>query len=63
MGQYFVVRQEEILKLLSLRNLSPLGNGQNPVGQERYAWFRTLLVELLDIDESASPRFPKLNLG
>ena len=58
-----VARQEEILKLLSLRNLSPLGHGENPVGQEGYAQFRVLLVELFDIDESASPRFPELNLG
>jgi len=63
LGQRFVARQEEILKLLSLRNLSPLGHGENPVGQEGYARFRVLLVELFDIDESASPRFPELNLG
>ena len=64
LGQRFVARrQEEILKLLSLRNLSPLGHGENLVGQEGYAQFRVLLVELFDIDESASPRFPELNLG
>jgi len=61
LGQRFVARQEEILKLLSLRNLSPLGHGENPVGQEGYARFRALLVELLGIDESALPRFAELS--
>jgi hypothetical protein len=57
-----VARQEEILKLLSLRNLFPLGYGENPVGQEGYARFRDLLVELLRIDEYAFPRFATLPL-
>ena len=54
LGQRFVARQEEILKLLRLRNLSPLG-------LEGYARFRALLVELLGIDESALPRFAELS--
>ena len=62
LGQRFMGRQEEILKLLSLRNLSPLGHGENPVGQEGYARFRALLVELLEIDEAALPKFAPLPL-
>jgi CRISPR-associated protein (TIGR02710 family) len=62
LGQRFVARQDEILKLLSLRNLSPLGHGENPVGREGYARFRALLVELLRIDEGALPKFAPLPL-
>jgi CRISPR-associated protein (TIGR02710 family) len=62
LGQRFVVRQGEILKLLSLRNLSPLGHGENPVGQEGYAQFCALLVELLEINEDALPKFATLPL-
>jgi CRISPR-associated protein (TIGR02710 family) len=62
LGQRFVARQEEILKLLNLRNLSPLGHGENPVGQEGYGRFRVLLVELLGIDEDALPKFATLPL-
>jgi CRISPR-associated protein (TIGR02710 family) len=62
LGQRFIARQEEILKLLSLRNLSPLGHGENPVGQEGYGRFRALLVELLGIDEAALPKFATLPL-
>ncbi len=61
-GWRFVARQEKILKTLSLRNLSPLGHGENPVGQEGYERFRALLVELLEVDESAVPRFPALEV-
>jgi CRISPR-associated protein (TIGR02710 family) len=62
LGHRFMARQEEILKLLSLRNLSPLGHGENPVGQEGYGRFRVLLVELLRIDEGALPKFATLPL-
>ena len=62
LGQRFMARQEDILKLLSLRNLSPLGHGENPVGREGYARFRALLVELLGIEESDLPRFATLPL-
>jgi CRISPR-associated protein (TIGR02710 family) len=62
LGHAFMARQEEILKLLSMRNSSPLGHGENPVGQEGYTQFRTCLMELLNIDESALPRFPELRL-
>jgi CRISPR-associated protein, Cas02710 family len=62
LGQRFVARQDEILKLLSLRNLSPLGHEENPVGREGYARFRALLVELLGIDEGALPKFAPLPL-
>jgi CRISPR-associated protein (TIGR02710 family) len=62
LGLRFMARQEEILKLLNLRNLSPLGHGENPVGQEGYARFRALLVELLEIDEDALPKFATLPL-
>jgi hypothetical protein len=60
LGQRFMARQEEILKLLSLRNLSPLGHGENAVGQEGYMRFRAVLVELLEIEAQDLPRFPAL---
>jgi hypothetical protein len=56
-----VARQEEILKLLGLRNLSPLGHGENSLGQEGCALFRALLVELLGVDEAALAQFAQLN--
>jgi hypothetical protein len=56
------MRQEEILELLNLRNSSPLGHGESPVGAEGYERFRSVLVTLLAIDESALPRFPELHL-
>ena len=62
LGQRFMARQEEILKLLSLRNLSPLGHGENPVGREGYGRFRAQLVELLGIDAQDLPRFTTLPL-
>ena len=62
LGQYFIARQEEMHQFLSLRNLSPLGHGENPVGQEGYRRFRALLVELLEIDEQQLPRFATLPL-
>jgi CRISPR-associated protein (TIGR02710 family) len=62
LGQRFMARQEDILKLLGLRNLSPLGHGENPVGREGYARFRAVLVELLEIDARQLPRFPFLPL-
>jgi CRISPR-associated protein (TIGR02710 family) len=62
LGHAFMARQEDILKLLSMRNSSPLGHGENPVGQEGYTQFRTCLMELLNIDESALPHFPELRL-
>jgi len=62
LGQRFMARQEEILKTLSLRNLSPLGHGENPVGKEGYERFRGVIMELLEINESALPRFPELCL-
>jgi CRISPR-associated protein (TIGR02710 family) len=62
LGQRFVARQKEILTLLSLRNLSPLGHGENPVGPDGYRRFRALLVELLGIDEAALPKFAPLPL-
>jgi CRISPR-associated protein (TIGR02710 family) len=62
LGHTFMMRQEEILKLLNLRNASPLGHGEAPVGAEGYERFRSVLVTLLAIDESALPRFPELNM-
>jgi hypothetical protein len=62
LGHAFMARQEDILKLLSMRNSSPLGHGENPVGQEGYTQFRTCLMELLNIDESTLPHFPELRL-
>jgi CRISPR-associated protein (TIGR02710 family) len=62
LGRRFMVRQEEIRKSLSLRNLSPLGHGENPVGREGYRRFRALIIELLRVDERALPRFPELRL-
>jgi CRISPR-associated protein (TIGR02710 family) len=62
LGRRFMARQEEILRLLSLRNLSPLGHGENPVGQEGYERFRALLMELLEIDARQLPRFAALPL-
>src|SRR5262249_19673879 len=41
LGHAFMARQEDMLKLLSMRNSSPLGHGENPVGQEGYTQFRT----------------------
>lgn len=60
LGRAFMARQDEIGQLLSLRNLSPLGHGENPVGQEGYERFRRFLMELLALDESSLPRFPEL---
>jgi CRISPR-associated protein (TIGR02710 family) len=60
LGQAFMARQEEVSEVLSLRNLSPLGHGENPVGKNGYVRFRTLLVELLQLDEAELPRFPEL---
>jgi len=60
LGQSFMARQEEILHLLSLRNLSPLGHGEQPVGKEGYGHFRAMVVELLGIDAGALPRFAEL---
>jgi CRISPR-associated protein (TIGR02710 family) len=62
LGQRFVARQEETLRLLSLRNLSPLGHGENPVGPDGYGRFRELLVELLGIKAQDLPRFTTLPL-
>jgi CRISPR-associated protein (TIGR02710 family) len=62
LGQGFMARQEDIFKLLSLRNLSPLGHGENPVGRQGYDRFRALLVELLEIDPQDLPRFTTLPL-
>ena len=62
LGGTFMARQEEVGQLLSLRNLSPLGHGENPVGKEGYERFRGVLVELLAINEDALPRFPELIL-
>jgi CRISPR-associated protein (TIGR02710 family) len=62
LGGAFMARQEEIVKLLNLRNSSPLGHGEAPVGADGYERFRSVLVALLAIDESALPRFPELNL-
>jgi CRISPR-associated protein (TIGR02710 family) len=62
LGRACMARQEEISQLLSLRNLSPLGHGETPVGKEGYARFRSVLVELLGIDEATLPRFPELRL-
>jgi CRISPR-associated protein (TIGR02710 family) len=60
LGQACMARQEEIVQLLSLRNLSPLGHGENPVGEEGYRRFRGVLMGLLDMTEGALPRFPEL---
>jgi hypothetical protein len=60
LGRAFTARQDEIGQLLSLRNLSPLGYGENPVGREGYERFRALLMELLALDDSALPRLPEL---
>jgi CRISPR-associated protein (TIGR02710 family) len=62
LGGAFMARQEEAVKLLNLRNSSPLGHGEAPVGADGYERFRSVLVALLAIDESALPRFPELNL-
>jgi CRISPR-associated protein (TIGR02710 family) len=62
LGGAFMARQEEVVKLLNLRNSSPLGHGEAPVGADGYERFRSVLVALLAIDESALPRFPELNL-
>jgi CRISPR-associated protein (TIGR02710 family) len=62
LGQRFMASQEEILRLLSLRNLSPLGHGENPVGPDGYRRFRELLVELLGIHAQYLPSFPALPL-
>lgn len=62
LGCACMARQEEIVHLLNLRNASPLGHGEDPVGQEGYERFRRVLVDLLAIDESALPRFPELRL-
>jgi len=62
LGRAFTMRQEEILELLNLRNSSPLGHGESPVGADGYERFRSVLVALLAIDESALPRFPELHL-
>jgi CRISPR-associated protein (TIGR02710 family) len=58
LGQRFMARLEEIMRLLSLRNLSPLGHGENPVGPEGYRRFRALVLDLLGIDAQQLPRFP-----
>jgi CRISPR-associated protein (TIGR02710 family) len=58
LGQRFMAQQQEIFHLLSLRNLSPLGHGENPVGSEGYRRFRDLLLALLGIDAQQLPRFP-----
>ena len=60
LGHTFVVRQDEVLQLLSLRNLSPLGHGEHPVGEDGYARFRGLLMELFGIAEASLPHFPEL---
>ena len=60
LGHAFVARQEEIVQLLSLRNLSPLGHGENPVGEDGYARFRGLLMELFGIAEAGLPCFTEL---
>jgi CRISPR-associated protein (TIGR02710 family) len=62
LGHAFIARQEEFLQVLSLRNLSPLGHGEQPVGIDGYMRFRMLLVALLSISEDALPRFPELSL-
>ncbi len=62
LGHRFVGQQDGILQLLSLRNLSPLGHGEQPVGADGYTRFRCLLVELLGVDESSLPRFPMLQV-
>ena len=62
LGQRFMARQEDIRKLLNLRNLSPLGHGENPVGHDGYGQFRALLVELLGIEVQDLPRFATLPL-
>jgi hypothetical protein len=62
LGRAFTMRQEEILELLNLRNSSPLGHGESPVGTDGYERFRSVLIALLAIDESALPRFPELHL-
>lgn len=60
LGSAFMARQDDITQLLSLRNQSPLGHGEVPVGEAGYRRFRALLVALLGIDEAALPRFPAL---
>jgi len=62
LGGAFTLRQEEILELLNLRNSSPLGHGESPVGAEGYERFRSVLIALLALDESALPRFPELHV-
>lgn len=60
LGQAFVAQQDEIRELLGLRNQSPLGHGEDPVGEAGYRRFRSLLLDLLGIDDAALPRFPEL---
>jgi CRISPR-associated protein (TIGR02710 family) len=62
LGGAFTLRQEEILELLNLRNSSPLGHGESPVGADGYERFRSVLIALLALDESALPRFPELHV-
>ncbi|GIX48034.1 MAG: CRISPR-associated protein [Candidatus Tectimicrobiota bacterium] len=60
LGQAFMARQDEVVKLLGLRNQSPLGHGEDPVGEGGYRRFRALLMELLGLEEAALPRFAAL---
>jgi CRISPR-associated protein (TIGR02710 family) len=60
LGHAFMARQDEVLQLLSLRNLSPLGHGEAPVGEDGYVRFRGLLMELFGIAETSLPHFPEL---
>jgi CRISPR-associated protein (TIGR02710 family) len=60
LGSAFMARQDDMVQLLSLRNQSPLGHGETPVGAAGYRRFRALLVALLGIDEAALPHFPAL---
>lgn len=62
LGQRFMAWHEEILRLLSLRNLSPLGHGEQPVGKKGYERFRAMVIELLGIEEGSLPRFAELQL-
>jgi len=60
LGARFLEREEEIQKLLALRNLSILGHGERPVYDHEYQMFRSVLLDLLELSESELPVFPEL---
>jgi CRISPR-associated protein (TIGR02710 family) len=59
LGARFMEREEEIGDLLLMRNGSPLGHGEAPVGEEGYRRFRDAVLELLGSGSEQIPRFPR----